>query len=349
MSPPYQRRGRIWNKSDKGFLIDSILNDYDIPKVYLADFTYGDSELNYAKLPYAVIDGKQRFEAIFDFYDGKIVLNDDFVFLDSPNMNLAGLGYRDLHRQYPEVVEKFDNFPLSVMSVISSGDARINDMFIRLNRSKPLTGAEVRNAMRGPVPGLIREISTHDFFENYIKFSTSRGADHNAAAKILMFEYYGQPKETKKRLLDSFVKEAGDGEKDRLELVARRCVENLDSLTEVFLPSDALLSSAGAVPVYYWFVSNIQDSLHPHIRPFLANFETRRKKQRADLRKGGVSGSPVRYLADYDNYNRSTNDVASHEGRIKILFQQFEKYLKRESVQYDLLTLDRRRVPYIDS
>ncbi len=40
MNPPYQRRGRLWSDSDKAFLIDSILNGYDIPKLYVADFTW---------------------------------------------------------------------------------------------------------------------------------------------------------------------------------------------------------------------------------------------------------------------------------------------------------------------
>jgi len=93
MDPPYQRRGRLWSVTDKAFLIDSILNGYDVPKVYIADFTWRGSPLNLKKLPYAIIDGKQRFEAIFDFFDGKIVLNDGFVFLEDPSKKLGGLGY----------------------------------------------------------------------------------------------------------------------------------------------------------------------------------------------------------------------------------------------------------------
>src|SRR5689334_18410826 len=73
-APPYQRRGRLWSDTDKAYLIDSILNGFDIPKLYMADFTFADSPLNVKKLPYAIIDGKQRLEAILDFFDGKIRL-----------------------------------------------------------------------------------------------------------------------------------------------------------------------------------------------------------------------------------------------------------------------------------
>src|ERR1700722_8575376 len=72
MEPPYQRRGRLWSDADKAYLVDSILNGFDLPKLYVADFTWMDSKLNEKQLPYAIIDGKQRFEAIFDFFDGAI-------------------------------------------------------------------------------------------------------------------------------------------------------------------------------------------------------------------------------------------------------------------------------------
>lgn len=90
MSPAYQRRGKLWSDADKAYLIDSILNGFDVPKLYVADFTWGDSKLNKKRLPYAIIDGKQRFEAIFDFYDGNITLNDDFVYRENPALKLAG-------------------------------------------------------------------------------------------------------------------------------------------------------------------------------------------------------------------------------------------------------------------
>src|ERR1035437_3263947 len=60
MEPPYQRRGRLWSATDKAYLIDSILNGFDVPKLYVADFTWADSALNRKRLPYAIIDGKQH-------------------------------------------------------------------------------------------------------------------------------------------------------------------------------------------------------------------------------------------------------------------------------------------------
>src|SRR5690554_1319054 len=86
--PPYQRKGRLWSEKDKAFLIDSILNGFDIPKLYMADFQYGVSALNEKKLPYAIIDGKQRLEAIFDFFDNKLTLDRNFTWRDDPQLQL---------------------------------------------------------------------------------------------------------------------------------------------------------------------------------------------------------------------------------------------------------------------
>src|SRR5581483_4551635 len=208
MDPPYQRRGRIWSDADKAYLIDSIINGFDVPKIYMADFTWGDSKLNLQKLPYAIID----------FFDGKVVLNEDFVYLPNPELKLAGLGYPDLQKNYPDIADEFDTYNLLVMSVFAEAEEFINELFVRLNRSKPLTGAEIRNAMGGLTPSVIRQIATHEFFREYVKFQTLRGQDLNAAAKVLLFEYYGKPHDTKKRHLDEFVRETKSKRGERLEV-----------------------------------------------------------------------------------------------------------------------------------
>ncbi len=279
MDPPYQRRGRLWSDTDKAYLIDSILNGYDIPKLYMADFTWGDSQLNGKKLPYAIIDGKQRLEAIFDFFDSRITLNEDFVYLPNPALQLAGLSYKDLQQNYAEVAEEFDNYNLFVMSVAAQTSGPINELFVRLNRSKALTGAEVRNAMAGPAPRVIREIAKHEFFTQNVGFTVTRGQDLNAAAKILLFEFKEDLTETKKRNLDGFVAETAKS-RATLELSARRVVDTLDKMTEIFLPNDKLLISGGTFPVYYWFVRETSEKKYHRVRDFLVQFEKLRRANR---------------------------------------------------------------------
>jgi uncharacterized protein DUF262 len=327
MDPPYQRRGRLWSETDKAYLIDSILNGYDVPKIYMADFSWGTSKLNMKRLPYAIIDGKQRFEAIFDFFDNKVSLNDDFVYLPNPSLKLAGLGYKDLVSNYPQIAEEFDNYNLDVMSVAAQTVDPINELFVRLNRSKALTGAEIRNAMSGPAPEVIRQIAKHEVFTTNISFAVKRGADLNAAVKVLAFEYNGKPVETKKTNLDAFVKdvEAKDEQGKKLELSARRVIDVLTGVSAIFLPHDKLLGSSGVFPVYYWFVRGIDSGDYHKVRSFLLKFESDRAENRRIIAEEPNSKKIDRELDRYDKFNRSTNDQASHVGRIKILQKRFRK------------------------
>ena len=328
MDPPYQRRGRLWSATDKAYLIDSILNGFDVPKLYIADFTWANSQLNKKQLPYAIIDGKQRFEAIFDFYEGTITLNDDFVFREDPTLRLAGLGYKDLVKTYSEVAEIFDTYNLSVMSVMASSEEPINELFVRLNRSKPLTGAEVRNAMAGPAPNFFRNIAKHEFFTTSIAFTVKRGEDLNTAAKLIMFEYEGKVSETKKRNMDQFTRDASKAPREKLELAVRRVFGTIEVMSVIFLPKDRLLSSSGIIPVYYWLVRSVAQKHHRFIRQFIIEFEEARKANRQLNNDQPRSTDIDRELISFDTFNRSTNDQASHVGRFEILQSRFLDYLK---------------------
>jgi len=325
MDPSYQRRGRLWSDADKAYLIDSILNGYDVPKIYMADFSWGASKLNAKKLPYAIIDGKQRFEAIFDFFDNKVSLNDDFVYISDPSLKLAGLGYKDLAANHPQIAEEFDNYNLDVMSVAAPKVDPINELFVRLNRSKALTGAEIRNAMSGPAPEVIRQMAKHEVFKTNVSFTVKRGEDLNAAAKLLIFEYSGKPVETKKTNLDAFVKQVQkkDERGKKLELSARRGVDVLTGMSGIFLPHDKLLGSSGIFPVYYWFIRGINSAQYHKVRSFLLEFERERAENRRITAEEPNSTKIDRELDQYDKYNRSTNDQTSHIERIKILQRRF--------------------------
>jgi hypothetical protein len=329
VNPPYQRRGKLWSDTDKAYLIDSILNAFDIPKLYLADFTFGDSPLNVKKLAYAIIDGKQRLEAIMDFFKGRIVLNDDFVLLEDSSLKLGGLGYKDLQQNFPQMAERFEEYELHVMSVLTKDTEYINELFIRLNRSKPLTGAEIRNAMKGPVPEVIRQIARHEFFTSYIKFNVQRGEDLNVSAKVLSFEYSGQPQATKKADLDSFVAQKHGG--DKLELAGRKVVDVLTIMSQIFLPQDRLLTSSGLIPVYYWFVRDKPEREQKYVREFLIRFEDERWRNRELVRRDPDSQQIDQQLLEYDQYNRSTNDLRSHRERVKILNERFKSHPRRRS------------------
>ena len=285
----------------------------------------GISVLNARGLQYAVIDGKQRLEAVFGFFDGTVRLADDFTLYDDPTLRLAGLGYRDLRGAYPKLASRFDNFNLSVMSVITDEEAKINQLFVRLNTSRPLAGAEIRNAMGGVVPQLIRRIASHPFFTELVRFRIDRGQDRQVANKLLLIEFLGFFVDTKRTQLDRLVQEGSRAEADTddFERAAHRIAGVLDRMARVFLPRDPLLRSQGPVTVYYWLARETPEEMLPYMREFLLQFEASRYENRASARSP-ERGYPVDpELVAYENMSRSTNDQRSLEGRFWILSSRF--------------------------
>ncbi len=338
LEPTYQRQGRLWSDADRAFLIDSILNEFDIPKIYVADFTYINTPLNAKKKRYSIIDGRQRFESVFDFFDGNLVLNQDFEYTKDPSLRLGGLGYVDLQNNHPEIARVFDNSNLTIMSVITDEEPKINELFIRLNRSKPLTGSEVRNAMLGIVPELIRKLAQHVFYQTRIRFQTRRGQALNSAAKMLLIEYGNKLTDTKKISLDNLVVEGRKKQnRQALKDAFSKVFQILDIMAGIFIKKDPLLRSQGPIPLYYWLVRSEPGRNKKMIREFLVHFEQARAQNRDLLRIDfdiSEEGFTQRLkeidqtLALYDLYDRSTNDQQSLEGRSSILQEHLRGYLK---------------------
>jgi hypothetical protein len=326
--PSYQRRGGLWSRRDKAFLIDSIINGFDIPKLYLADFTTGPADLNESSRQFAVIDGKQRFEAIFNFIDGQITLDPSFVLDADPKLTLGGLSYADLASSFPKVARLFDNYNLTVMTVATDEEGKINELFVRLNRNKTLTGAEIRNAMRGIVPELIRDLASQKFFKSRIAFETKRAQDLDIAAKFLLVEFLERLTDTKRRTLDAFVDEGleSDARPGEFKRAASRVKAVMRQMNDVFTPNDKLLRSQGPMVPYYWLVRNTAPEYQGEIRSFLVMFEEERARNRALAKNPVTARRQDPELSAYDRFNRSINDQVSIEGRFDILERRFDDF-----------------------
>lgn len=323
--PSYQRKGGIWSPKDKAYLIDSILNDYDMPKIYIADFTYVNTLLNEKKKPFAIIDGKQRFEAIFDFFDSKLRLAEDFQFFQEKGLKLGGLSYQELKISYPKVASKFEIYNLPVMSVISDEESKINELFVRLNRNKPLLGAEVRSAMKGKVPILIKNLANNKFFKEKIKFSTKRKQDENVAAKILLTEFRGKFVDTKKIHLDRFVEEGIKSESVGFNRAAQRAEKILSRMASVFKKKDPLLKASGAIPLYYWLFKDTYPD-YQEAYQFLVSFEKERQVNRKRAMDSKTKKIADRRLLEYDIAIRNSNDEGSLS---KCYVIMIEKYISQ--------------------
>lgn len=318
--PDFQRTSRVWKDRDKAFLIDSILNGFDIPKIYIADFTkHNIPALNKRSKSYAVIDGKQRLTAIFAFFKNRLPLQKSFVLETHPTLRLGNLRYSDLKEQQPHIVRILEKYVLDIKVIETDARNKINDVFLRLNKaSKALNGAEVRNAMIGKAVDAIRELGGHRFFIRRIRFATDRSQERNAAAKMLVLEYEGGPAETKKRNLDRFVTDIGKTSGGRFNRALRRVKVNLNVLHGIFSDQDSLLGAQGHLPLYYMFITRLRPADRKRVRSFLEAFERQRVRNRNRTTDKGD-----RALDSYDLASRSTNDKISFETRLRVIRSKF--------------------------
>jgi hypothetical protein len=164
MNPSYQRQSEVWNVRSKAHLIDSVLNSYDIPKIYLHDLGSG------SKHRHAVIDGKQRIGALIEFRENGFPLADDFKYTGLPlpsgvSEPVGGQFFKDFA---PEIAAKFDDFEISTTEVANATSGQIENLFVRLNSGVSLNQAEYRQGYGGKMIDLIGKIEGHEFFNKSV-------------------------------------------------------------------------------------------------------------------------------------------------------------------------------------
>ena len=330
LNPPYQRESGVWSTVKKQLFVDSLMNGYDVPKIYVHELR------DNRRFQYAVIDGKQRIGAIWEFFD------DGFP-LDPSGFTLTGRP-RDLRpqlrRDQPQGGDRYSELSaawaaelqgrsLDVVVVSDATEDDIEELFSRLNNGEPLTAAERRNAMGGDMNGLIREVGGHPFFTDRVRFSNRRLQHLEVAAKFLRIEKArGSGSDMfvdlKKRFLDELA-ESGSrmnpSERDRL---LTRVKSGLAPMMAVFHHQDPLLGKQAYPPMYYLFLATLDASYgHPQLwskaQTFLPQFELLRATNLALPEEQRDN-----FLTEYGRLiQQGTNDRLSLKRRVETLVQFF--------------------------
>ncbi len=320
VDPIYQRNGGVWTPEKKQLLIDSILNNYDIPKIYFHQYNREDKSKSGKS--YAIIDGKQRLETIWAFIEGKFKLSDDFEYQDDESIKLAGLNYNDIAQEYPKMKIKFDSFVLPIVGVATDDFDLIEDMFSRLNEAVPLNSAEKRNAFGGDMVNAIREISQHSFFSRKVKYPNNRYQHYEVAARLLLVESsnddYGKLIDTKKVYLDAMARNYKTGEGEKVKRYKSNVIKVLDYMNTIFIDQDYLLRTQGSMVVYYLLFKGSIDLNVNITRNKLFKFDELVKQNR-------ITAENQYETADFDllEYDRlsqyGTNDVSNIKERLRII------------------------------
>lgn len=246
--PPYQRESGAWSLDKRQLFIDSLLNGYDVPKIYLHDLRG-----SHPTKVYAIVDGKQRLTTIWSFLEDGFPLAADFRIKGGGDTNVpadavppvGALRFSQLDRHWQQLLT---GTYLSVVLIRDADTEDIEDLFSRLNNGEALNAAERRNALGGDMAVLIRDVARRPFFAERLPFSNARHQHFAVAAALLAVEAAKRAGEPDlpalgDAALDTFVRENRHlGQADRARLI-HGIDTRLDLAARVFEPSDPRLAS----------------------------------------------------------------------------------------------------------
>ena len=132
-NPDFQRPA-VWSVSQKQLLVDTILRDYDVPKLYWRKTSTKPDK-------YDIVDGQQRLRAIWDFYSGAFKLPEKADSVDDES--IAGCSYQEL---LDNLRMRLDVYALDIVLLEDTDEDEVREMFLRLQNGTSLKAQEKRNA-----------------------------------------------------------------------------------------------------------------------------------------------------------------------------------------------------------
>lgn len=177
-----QRESGQWDKKQMSLLIDSIIRGYLIPDLYIV------KEGTEMFSPMALLDGCQRCDTIFRFYNDEFKLSadlDDVVIVDvsydenseiiktEKTYKIAGKKYSQLD---PEIQETFLQYKLGVVLLADYTDDELEDLFYRLNNGSAFTTPQKANAVLGmELADKFAAITNNNLFAHKASFTKRQG------------------------------------------------------------------------------------------------------------------------------------------------------------------------------
>jgi len=168
--PDFQREPNVWTEQDKQLLIDSILQDIDIPKLY---FNVVEGK------EYEVIDGQQRLWAIWEFIDNGYTYKTDSK--DERLKKLEGKKFKDLPSDFQKEIL---SYKLQITLIFKASEDYLRKLFLRLQLGKLLITGEKLHASVGLLKDFIfKEMVKHLFIQT-LKIPDRRFAKQTLCAQI---------------------------------------------------------------------------------------------------------------------------------------------------------------------
>lgn len=226
MRPAFQRN-LVWTLKQKSFLIDSILNSYPVPELYMQDVTNEDG----SKM-YTVVDGQQRITACLEFLENQFQMDPK----DSPSY--ANLAFDDLTIDQKKKVYGY-TFVVRLLPEMS--DQELREIFSRLNRNNVvLNTQELRQATYwGEFVQVMNQLAAVDYWRTLGVFTSNdirRMLDVEFISELTIASIHGV--QNKKLTLDKYYElyeeefPAKEETKSTFDIVLRELISILPTINK---------------------------------------------------------------------------------------------------------------------
>lgn len=311
-TPDYQRPA-VWTIKQKQLLLDTILREFDIPKLYWRRVKRADN------VEYEVVDGQQRIRTIWEFHDNEFRLSSDMD--DVRGHNVAGFYYSELPL---EITEIFDAYPIDIVIVEEAiqehQEDEVRDMFLRLQNGTTLKAQEKRNAMTGSMRDFVKIIADYPIFQK-CRFNNSRFAYDHYAAQTILIELEGGPTNVKDSALNRMYESHVDF--DTSGVKARKIKQVYNFLNRAFPEETPELVRYNFINLYclasLLLDRYVWDGLEPKLNRWFLEFEEERR-----VNEDKDEENKDRQLAEYrEHLSHSTDAEESIRSRLELFEQRF--------------------------
>ena len=301
----YQRE-KIWKREDQEKLIDSIHQNIDIPKMYLARLT------NNENFDFECIDGKQRMATLLSFFKPEQTG-------DKPlTLRVGGerYTYRELRREIPQLAEKIEEYELSfVIYPVIEDEVFLREIFRRLQLGVRLNSGELLKSHMGTIRDFVYgEMGEDAPFLRNTSLSEKRFSRQFTLAQICINSFSRSDTEEFVRArygdLEDFFKDKYDLDRNDSNLVRIGVV--LGILDEAFGQDAQFISSRAVAVSVYLFAESLYLQKKKQIVPEFAKFFV---KLLEEIKEN------LKLLSEF------------REPSNRLILEEFQKYVSQASVE----------------
>jgi len=301
----YQRE-KIWSVKQQRELLDSLLLNIDIPKMYLVKVKRN------AQFEYECIDGKQRMTTLLSFFkpdaDDQPPLT--IIFLDQH------YSFKKLREAHPTIAEQLESYELSFCIYETMDEEFVRTIFRRLQLGIRLNSGEHLKSRMGTIRDFIyKEMGSQGPFLRYTGLQDKRFSRQFALAQICINSFAkakanGDFVRARLEDLSEFFETNEDLDTGDANLVRMRAV--LKEMDKSFQADAARISSRAVAVSGYLFAEELYTSGQRKLIPEFASF----------------------YLKLLDDIKENMKRIGRYESPANpAVMERFQKYVLQASVE----------------